>query len=63
MLHTISLLSLFHSRRTRYYYSLYGNFETTETYKLEFEPTANEPLYPCALFYYGNDEVEFLQSE
>ena len=28
-------------------------------YKLDFEAT-DEPLHPCALFYYNNDEVEFM---
>ncbi len=31
-----------------------------EKYELEFATIQGDPLYPCALFYYMNDEVEFL---
>ena len=31
-----------------------------ETYSITFEPIANDQLSPCVLFYYLNDEVEFL---
>lgn len=31
-----------------------------EKYELDFTTIADDPLYPCALFYYMNDEVEFL---
>jgi hypothetical protein len=32
----------------------------TETYSLTFETIVGNELYPCVLFYYLNDEVEFL---
>lgn len=31
-----------------------------EKYELDFTTIPGDPLYPCALFYYMNDEVEFL---
>jgi hypothetical protein len=31
-----------------------------EKYELEFATIPGDELYPCALFYYMNDEVEFL---
>lgn len=31
-----------------------------ESYELEFKKIEGDELYPCALFYYNNDEVEFL---
>jgi len=33
---------------------------TTETYSLDFNFIEGDPLHPCCLFYYLNDEVEFL---
>ena len=31
-----------------------------ETYEISFQTINGDELYPCALFYYINDEVEFL---
>lgn len=31
-----------------------------EKYELDFSTIPGDALYPCALFYYMNDEVEFL---
>ncbi len=31
-----------------------------EKYELEFTTIPGDALYPCALFYYMNDEVEFM---
>lgn len=31
-----------------------------ETHKLDIKYIATDLLYPCVLFYYLNDEVEFL---
>lgn len=31
-----------------------------ETYEIEFKTIEGDELYPCALFYYINDEIEFL---
>ena len=33
---------------------------TKETYCLDFEIKHNDPLHPCVLFYYINDEIEFI---
>lgn len=32
----------------------------SETFELPFETIADDKLHPCVLFYYINDEVEFL---
>lgn len=32
----------------------------SETFKLDFTPIENDPLHACVLFYYVNDEVEFI---
>lgn len=34
---------------------------TTETYTLDFEILDKDTLHPCVLFYYLNDEIEFLE--
>ena len=31
-----------------------------EKYQLDFNTIEGDPLYPCVLFYYMNDEIEFL---
>lgn len=31
-----------------------------EKYEIDFNVINGDPLYPCALFYYMNDEIEFL---
>ena len=31
-----------------------------ESYEIPFEKIAGDELYPCALYYYVNDEVEYL---
>lgn len=33
---------------------------TEESYTLEFEQVEGDELYLCGLFYYNNDEIEFL---
>lgn len=33
-----------------------------ESYELAFEVIGGDELYPCVLFYYMNDEVEFISS-
>jgi hypothetical protein len=30
------------------------------SYELPYEPVAQDELHPCVLFYYMNDEVEYL---
>lgn len=32
----------------------------SHTYELPYEPLAEDELHPCVLFYYVNDEVEYL---
>jgi len=34
--------------------------KNTETYQVPFETIPGDELSPCVLFYYLNDEVEFL---
>lgn len=34
--------------------------KNAETYQINYETIANDELSPCVLFYYLNDEVEFL---
>lgn len=34
--------------------------KNNENYQIPFETIANDELSPCVLFYYINDEVEFL---
>jgi hypothetical protein len=34
--------------------------KNNETYQIPFDTIPNDELSPCVLFYYLNDEVEFL---
>lgn len=34
---------------------------TNESYELDFQTKNDDPLCPCVLFYYTNDEVEYLR--
>jgi hypothetical protein len=36
--------------------------KSNETYKLEIKPIAGDTLHPCCLFYYQNDEIEFINN-
>jgi hypothetical protein len=33
---------------------------TNEQFDIDFQTNPTDPLHPCVLFYYENDEVEFL---
>ena len=33
---------------------------TEDTHTIEFEAKENDELYLCGLFYYNNDEIEYL---
>ena len=33
-----------------------------ETYEIPFQKIEGDELYPCVLFYYINDEVQFLHN-
>jgi len=38
------------------------NEKSNEKYELEIKQIAEDPLHPCVLFYYLNDEIEFVNN-
>jgi hypothetical protein len=41
---------------------VFGKEKTVEQFKLELKYVDGDPFHPCVLFYYLNDEVEFINN-